>query len=224
MALPICLEIPEIPDPFAIPLPGGVTLQQINALDAVQSALAPLMPLFDIVDTIVAVFNCIKAIPDALGPPPDPTVLAACLPELAQAIGKLLRLVPQLSLPRTVVAVIDLVIDTLQQARTQLVHLQAQLQRVARAVDRATQLQDAGLMAITNCAKTNIAQETFNLGKALASLGKLIGFLNVLLGMLGAPSVPDLAPLAGQPLDQVLVAIDAIVASFQTVRRAIPLP
>ncbi|RME65180.1 MAG: hypothetical protein D6790_02230, partial [Caldilineae bacterium] len=78
MALPICLEIPELPDPFSITLPGGVTMESINLMEQIQPALTPLVPLFNIIDTVVAVFNCIKAIPDTLGPPPDPTVLAAC--------------------------------------------------------------------------------------------------------------------------------------------------
>ena len=99
MALPICIEIPEIPDPFSITLPGGVSMESINLMEQIQPALTPLMPLFDIIDTVVAVFNCIKAIPDTLGPPPDPTVLAACIPELAEKVAKLLKLIPQLSLP-----------------------------------------------------------------------------------------------------------------------------
>lgn len=224
MALPICLEIPEIPDPFAITLPGGVTMQQINLMEAIQPALTPLMPLFDIIDTIVAVFNCVKAIPDSLGPPPDPTVLAACIPELAEKVSKLLRLIPALSLPYTIIGIIDLVIDTLRQARTQLLHLQQQMVQILGAIDRATNLEDAGLMAITSCAQANVAQEAANVGKALASLGKLIGLLNIFLGMVGAPEVPDLSDLAGRPLDDVIPPIDAIVEALQTVRSAVPVP
>jgi len=37
VALPICLEIPEIPDPLTITLPGGVSIQQINLMEAIQS-------------------------------------------------------------------------------------------------------------------------------------------------------------------------------------------
>ena len=224
MALPICLEIPEIPDPLAITLPGGVTIQQINLMEAIQPALTPLMPIFDIIDTVVAVFNCVKAIPDSLGPPPDPTALAACIPELAEKVAKLLRLIPQLSLPYTIIGIIDLVIDTLRQARSQLVHLQQQMQQILGAIDRATELEDAGLMAITSCAQANVAQEAANVGKALASLGKLIGLLNIFLGMLGAPDVPDLSTLAGRPLDDVLPPIDAIIEALQTVRGAVPVP
>ena len=224
MALPICLEIPEIPDPLSITLPGGVTMQQINLMQAIQPALTPLMPLFDIIDTVVAVFNCVKAIPDSLGPPPDPTALAACIPELAEKVAKLLRLIPQLSLPYTIIGIIDLVIDTLRQARSQLMHLQQQMQQILGAIDRATELEDAGLMAITSCAQANVAQEAANVGKSLASLGKLIGILNIFLGIVGGPEVPDLSNLAGRPLDDVIPPIDAIIKSLQTVRSAVPVP
>jgi hypothetical protein len=224
VALPICLEIPEIPDPLSITLPGGVTMQQINLMQAIQPALTPLMPLFDIIDTVVAVFNCVKAIPDSLGPPPDPTALAACLPELAEKVAKLLRLIPQLSLPYTIIGIIDLVIDTLRQARSQLMNLQQQMQQILGAIDRATELEDAGLMAITSCAQANVAQEAANVGKALASLGKLIGILNIFLGIVGGPEVPDLSNLAGRPLDDVIPPIDAIIEALQTVRSAVPVP
>jgi hypothetical protein len=224
VALPICLEIPEIPDPLSITLPGGVTMQQINLMQAIQPALTPLMPLFDIIDTVVAVFNCVKAIPDSLGPPPDPTALAACIPELAEKVAKLLRLIPQLSLPYTIIGIIDLVIDTLRQARSQLMHLQQQMQQILGAIDRATELEDAGLMAITSCAQANVAQEAANVGKSLASLGKLIGILNIFLGIVGGPEVPDLSNLAGRPLDDVIPPIDAIIEALQTVRSAVPVP
>ena len=224
MALPICLEIPEIPDPLSITLPGGVTMQQINLMQAIQPALTPLMPLFDIIDTVVAVFNCVKAIPDSLGPPPDPTALAACIPELAEKVAKLLRLIPQLSLPYTIIGIIDLVIDTLRQARSQLMHLQQQMQQILGAIDRATELEDAGLMAITSCAQASVAQEAANVGKSLASLGKLIGILNIFLGIVGGPEVPDLSNLAGRPLDDVIPPIDAIIEALQTVRSAVPVP
>ncbi|WP_394840667.1 hypothetical protein LZC95_26585 [Pendulispora brunnea] len=91
--MPICIEIPELPDALSITLPGGVTMQQVDLMQAIQPALTPLAPLFDIVDAVVAVFNCVKAVPDALGPPLDPTVLAACIPELAGKVGKLLKLI-----------------------------------------------------------------------------------------------------------------------------------
>ncbi len=224
MPLPICLEIPELPDPFSITLPGGVTMESINLMEQIQPALTPLVPLFNIIDTVVAIFNCIKAIPDMLGPPPDPTVLAACIPELAEKVNALLKLIPQLSLPYTIIGIIDLVIDTLRQARSQLLQLQAQIQQITGAIDRATELEDAGLMAITSCAEANVAQEAANVGKSLASIGKLIGILNLFLGMIGAPEIPDLSNLADVPLDEAIEPLDAIVESLQAVRDMVPVP
>jgi hypothetical protein len=224
MALPICLEIDELPDPPVLDLPGGVSIQQFNLMQAIQPALTPLVPIFDIVDTVVAVFNCIKAIPDSLGPPPDPTAIAVCIPELAQKVAKLVRLIPQVTLPYTIRGILRLIIDTLRQARSQIMHLQQQMQQILGAVDRATNLGDAGLMAITSCAQANVAQEAANVGKSLASLGKLIGLANLFLGMIGAEGIPDLSNLAGRPLDDVIPPIDAIISRLEDVRESIPLP
>ena len=91
-------------------------------------------------------------------------------------------------------------------------------------MDRATELGDAGLMAITSCAQANVAQEAANVGKSLASLGKLIGILNIFLGVIGAPEVPDLSNLAGRPLDEVVPPIDDIIKLLQSVRSAVPVP
>ena len=170
MALPICIEIPEIPDPFNLTLPGGIQIEHINLMEVIQPALTPLVPIFDIIDTVVAVFNCIKAIPDTLGPPPDPTAIAACLPDLAEKVAKLLKLIPQLSIPLTIIGLIDLVIDTLLRARSEIMHLQQQMQQILGVIDRATNLDDAGLMAIAQCAQANVAQEAANVGKSLAAL------------------------------------------------------
>jgi len=224
MALPICIEIPEIPDPFALTLPGGIEIQHLNLMEVIQPALTPLVPIFNIIDTVVAVFNCVKAIPDTLGPPPDPTALAACLPDLAEKVAKLLKLIPQLSIPMTLIGLIDLVIDTLQQASRELMHLQQQMQQILGVIDRATDLDDAGLMAIAQCAQANVAQEAANVGKSLAALGKLIGLINLFMSMVGGPEIPDLSNLAGRPLDDVVAPIDAIVEALKTAREAVPVP
>jgi hypothetical protein len=224
MSLPVCLQLPPLPEPFELTLPGGVTLERINLLEVIQPLLAPLVPLFNVVDTVVAIHNCVRAIPDALGPPPDPTILAACLPDLAEKLAKLLEMLPQLSLPLLLRQVLDLVIDTLRQARSELVHLQEQVGQITRAIDRATELEDAGLMAIASCAQANLEQEAANVGQMLASLGRLIGLVNLFLGLLGLPEVPDLSSIAGRPLDEVIAPIDELIAVFTTARNGVPLP
>ncbi len=224
MAIELCLELPELPDPFELSLPGGVTIQRINLMEVIQPLLAPLMPLFEIVDTIVAIFNCVKAIPDSLGPPPDPTVLAACIPELGAKVAQLLKLIPQLSLPILLKQLCKLIVSTLKEARAALVHLQKQMQRILEAVDRASNLADSGLMAIIACSRGNVGQEAANVGKMLASLGRLIGLVNLFFGMLGLPEVPDLSDLAGKPLDVVIEPLDALILVFENAGNAVPVP
>lgn len=224
MAIPLCLHLPEIPDPFALTLPGGVTIERINLIEVIQPLLAPLMPLFEIVDTIVAIHNCVKAIPDALGPPPDPTVIAACIPELGEKIAQLLKLIPQLSLPILLKQICRLIVQTLREARSALVHLRDQMLRILKAIDRASDLADSGLMAVISCAQANAAQEAANVGKMLASLGRLIGLVNLFFGMLGLPEVPSLSELAGKPLDAVIEPLDALIVVFQNAGDSIPVP
>ncbi len=219
MAIPICKVLDELPDPFAITLPGGVTIERINLMEVIQPALAPLGPFFNIIDTVVAIFNCIKAIATL-----DPVAIGECIPDLGKAINKLLAMHPMLALPLLLVQILDLLIDTLRQARTELLHLQQQMVQILGVIDRATDLDDAGLMAIAQCAQENVAQEAANVGKALASLGKLIGLINVFMGIVGGPEIPDLSDLAGRPLDEVIEPLDATVETLKTARDTIPVP
>ena len=222
MPFDLCLDIPEIPDPFALTLPGGIEVEDINLMKSIQPMLTPLVPFFNLIDTIVALFNCIKAIPDALGPPPDPTVLATCLPDLAKKLNKLLNMLPQVALPRLVVRLITLAIETLRTVRSQLMHLQAQLLQILGTIDRAKDLDDAGLMAIAVCAQANVAQEAANVGKSLAALGKMLGLINLFMGLIGGPELPDLSNLAGRPLDDVIPPLDALTKALEAVRGLVP--
>ena len=221
MTLPICKLLDEIPDPFQITLPGGVTIERINLMEVIGPLLAPLTPFFNIIDTLVAIVNCIKAIPDVIT---DPTAIGACLKELGEKIAALLKMLPQLFLPLLLIQLIDLLIDTLRQARTELLHLQQQMVQIMGAIDRASDLDDAGLMSLAQCAESNVAQEAANVGKALASLGKLIGLINLFMSMVGGPEIPDLSDLAGRPLDDMIEPLDALVEALETARAAVPVP
>ena len=224
MAATICLKIPTLPDPMRLTLPGGPSIEHMDLLQVVQPALTPLMPIFNIIDAVVAAFECIKAIPQTIGPPPDPTALATAIPALAQKVGKLLGLIPQLSLPLTVVGLIDLIIDTLRKTRDRLLHLQQRLESVSAATSLAIELGDPGLLDIALCAEANVAQEAANIGKALGSIGQLIALMNIFLGMIGGPEIPDLSELSGKPLEQVLEPLDAIVGVLENARAAVPVP
>lgn len=224
MTLPICVHIPDLPDPRTLVLPGGITIEHINLMQMVQPALTPLVPIFDIIDTVAAVFNCIQAIPDALGPPPNPTAIAQAIPELAEKIEKLMRLLPQLSVPLLVVGLIDLMLDTLIQTRTQLVHLVGQIEQIVSVEERARALGDGGLLQITICANENVEKEAANVGKSLASLGRLIGLTNLFLKLIGVQEIPSLENISGQPIESALLPLNNMISLLRNLRTAIPIP
>ena len=103
--IPACEQLPDFPDLMEVTLPGGASVGQVisavksapnavdmglNLMQQVQPAMAPLMPIFDIIEAMQALSTCTQAIPDALGPPPDPTVLAKCVQDVAKKVAKLL--------------------------------------------------------------------------------------------------------------------------------------
>ena len=224
MTQPLCIHVPALRDPLEITLPGGIALKHIELADLIQPALAPLVPIFQIVDCIAALYACSKAVVDALGPPPDPSKLAACVPELAEKVSKLLGLVPILSLPLLVLGLIDLLIAVLSDVRAQLIHLQVELQQMARIIERAKELNDPNLEKIWGCVRESVDQEAANLGKQLASLGKLIGLINLFMDLIGGPKIPDFSALEDSPLEQAIAPIDAMVTTLQAVRSQVPVP
>jgi len=203
-------------------LPGGVTMQQQELLKAIQPALTPLMPVFNIVDAVIAVFNTVKAVPESLGPPPDPAKLASAIVEMTKKVSKLLRLVPQLSLPYTIIGVIDLVLDTLGKLRDQLVFLQVHAGQVNLVTQRAAELNDPGLTTVAECARANLEQEAANLMMGLGAVSTLLGILNIFLGMIGGPKAPDPSSLSGKPLGDAVKPLDEVVKTLQQLRNAIP--
>lgn len=224
MPTPVCVHIPPTPDPQRLTLPGGVSIEHLDLLQVVQPALTPLMPFFDILETVLALFDAVKAVPEAIGPPPDPTALARALQRVAEKVAGLLRLVPQLSVPLTIVGLIDLLLREFGNARDLLVHLQARLEVVERMRERAHQLADGELARLASCVRGNIEQEAANVGRRLGALGGLVALLNLLASMVGAPAVPDLRTLSGQALDTIVGPLDQLVQTLRGVRMAVPLP
>lgn len=219
MTIPVCIELPPKPAPLEVTLPGGVTIQHNDLAQIIQPALTPLVPLFNIVDTVVSIFNCLKAVMTL-----NPKEIAKCMPGLAENVGKLLKMIPQLSLPLMLLGLIDLVIDVLSQVRNELVHLQGRMGQVTRMIDRAKDLDDYGLMVVAECHQKNVEMEARNIGQNLASLGRLFGLINLFMGMVGGPQIPDLSSLSGKPLDEFFEPLDALVGALKVARQAVPIP
>jgi len=210
----MCVQMPSV----SVPDPSELSKQLMAQANA---ALAPLMPVFNIIDTVIALFNCVKAIPDALGPPPDPSKLAKCLPDVAKKVSKLLKLIPQLSVPLMIVGLIDVLLTFLEGIRGQLKAVIAAQVRIAAAATRAAELGNVQLSTIVDCANANIEAQMKNLGESAAPVNRLIGVINLFVELAGLPKLPDLSNL-GNDAQAALGVLDPLVDQLKAARSAIP--
>ena len=87
MASTILIRIPATPEPQQLTLPGGVSIEHLELVQVTQPPLTPLMPFFNFLDAVLATFDAVKAVPDSLGPPPDPSALIKAIQKLAEKIA-----------------------------------------------------------------------------------------------------------------------------------------
>lgn len=228
--LPV-VNIPTIPGPQTVTLPGGVSIDTLNTVkvgttptQAIQPALTPLVPIFDIIGAVLSMFNIIKTIIEALGDPTKIALLPELLVDLTAKMARLAGLVPSLSLPLAIVSLIDFIIDTLNQAKTQINTLQEKSAQVDEVRAKATELGDAQLMEVADASQANINKEAENPSITLASTNSMMVVLNVFLGLIGGPAVPDLSSLSGMPIGTLSTSLDSTVETLRTVRGAVPVP
>lgn len=229
----LCRSLSEFPDELVIHFPGGATLvpqvglppsllEQARAmLGQVNTAIAPLNPIFDIIEAIVAIQNCIKAIPDALGPPPDPSKLGNCIPDLVERIEALIALLPPASVLRMIGEMLDAIIAMLRGTTDE-------LRAVIRLFDKVTRAEELGsripaLLTVANCGRQSAGASMNNIGRALSALNPILGVLNSLLALAGLPEAPTIqGGVPGDP-EALIDALDGFVDVLASFRGTIPL-
>lgn len=210
----VCVSLPQIANAD----PSELLQQFFNQINAL---LAPLGPILNIIDAIFAIFECIKAIPKAITEL-DPTELINCLPGLAEAIQRLLKLLVQLSIPVLIVTLIDAILLYLQAQLNQILIIQSRLLSIIAAGTKAAEPGNFQLQLALDCINDNFAADIVNLNEQNKPLNRLIGIINQfaeILGIPGLPTVEDISDLdkAG---DDIQIVIDALTA----LRDTIPVP
>lgn len=226
------VTIPVIPSPQSITLPGGVTFEVLNVLrpgvtpaQTLQPALTPLIPVFDIVRATTSLFDLIKLTTEAIGDPSKLAEIPEKIAEVAETMTKLAALVPQLSLPLTIVGLIDIIIDTLTQALLQITVLESAAANVAAVSARAAELGDPQLQQIANLSSENLATEANNLSATLGSANSLMGIMTSFLSLIGVSAeVPNLSSLSGLSISEISEPIRGIITTLRTIRSIIPIP
>jgi len=225
----VCQYMPAIPDNIDLCFPGGFCLSNVyteigkipSAADIplqlfsqLGPALAPLQPFFTQLDTVLALFKCATAVPDAIASL-DPGAIFDCIPELVDKINQLLNLIPQLSLPKLVKALIIAVAQLLEGIAADFQYLQTEFQRALDAIDRAADLGDVELSGFLQCRQDNLATAGDSMAAALQGIGRIILLINILIGLFGGPEVPCFSdaidPDVLEPLIEFLLALAAFL-------------
>jgi hypothetical protein len=230
----LCVQLTVTPQRLSVAFPGGATLDpelpNLGLPDPLQlsrqllgqanAALAPLGPVFDLIDVALALFNAVKAIPDAISHL-DPSKISEALPELAEKAAKLLPLVPQASVPRMIVGLIDTLLAFLGGLAGQLRALIDQQVRIQKAENRAAELGNAQLQAVADCSKHHVAAQLQSLSESITPVNRLIALVNMFAQLAGLGPLPDLSSL-GSDAAEALQPLEDTVKVLQQVRTAIP--
>jgi len=230
----LCVELTVTPQQLSVTFPGGATLASelpnLGIPDPLQlakqlmaqanAALAPLAPVFNLIDVALALFNAVKAIPDAISHL-DPSKITDALPELAEKAGKLLPLVPQLSVPLMIVGLIDTLLAFLGGLAGQLRALINQQVRIQAAENRAAELGNAQLQTVVDCSKHHVAAQLQSLSESVAPVNRLIALVNVFSRLAGLGPLPDFSGL-GSDAAAALQPLEDTVQALQQIRAAIP--
>jgi hypothetical protein len=212
-------QICGLPTANTIPDPS----EAVNALLAQANvALAPLVPIFNIIDCVVAVVNCIKAVGKAIASfPPRPDKLAACFPDLAKKLGKLLQLIPQLSIPVLVGSLLDALIAFLRAIRSQLLAVIKHLLFVVQSQSRAAALGSIALFGVIGCANSDMDAYLANMNENAKPIGQIMKIVNLFLGLAGLDPIGTNIQFTGAAEDSVK-GIDITIKVLQGVRTAFP--
>lgn len=193
-----CFGISVAPGAKCITMPGGVELcvsipsmVPLDPLELAQDliaklngALAPLQPVFNVIDAVIAVFDCVKAIATL-----NPEKILGCIPNLAERINELLKLIPVLSIPVLIQGFLDCLILYLEGLKNNLASMQAYLDRILAAA-LASANTDVELGPIIDCAKSDLDLLLIFQGSQSEPINRMIGIINAFLQLLGLPCIP----------------------------------
>lgn len=230
----VCVQLTVTPQSLSLTFPGGAVVSpqvpDLGIPDPIQlakqlmaeanAALAPLAPVFNIIDTVLALFQAVQAIPDAITHL-DPSKINDALPDVARKASKLAGIVPQLSVPLMVLGLIDVLLAFLDGLAGQLRAIVDQQVRIQKAENRAAELGNAQLQTVVDCAKHQVDAQMDSLAASIAPVNRLVALVNVFTQLVGLGGLPDLSNL-GRDAAAALQPLQETARTLKQIRDTIP--
>lgn len=199
----------QVPAPV-LPSPGEQSAKLLGTLSA---ALAPLMPLFDIVDALtgaVKVFSAVKTL--------NPPAIGNALVDFVITVDRLKLLLPQVS---AVLLVKDLLIALRVYVEDLVVQLEALVVVEARIAAVEAQAQTfVGLEAHVTCARATLTATFASVKQGGAPVARILRVVNLVAALGGLPAVPPLE--FGVDASASLPPLRALAEVLQTLENALP--
>jgi hypothetical protein len=183
--------MPDLPNKMEVTMPGIGVLQMINdkvdgvprpseyilkAMNALSPALGPVYMIIRVLDVLIAITNCQKAIPNAIMTL-NPTKIFECIEKLVQAFANLIPLFPPLTYVRMVVDIVSAMRVLVDDLLSTLVEIDKEVSRVANMLANAVDNDDTVALQIGECAKENLNKNIAGLMEVLQVITKTITVL-----------------------------------------------
>jgi hypothetical protein len=230
-----CIDLKRRPGEICITMPGGLRMCAKVSLDVpdlsdnvlalfgeLNGALAPLKPIFDVLDLVKAIVDCVKAIPAAFGPPPDPSQLIECVPVLVKKLDALLRLLPPASLFLMLKEVVTALLLFVVGVRSRIQLMLDRIDRIIEAETKAATLGSVELQEVLDCASGNLDIQLENLNDGCTPVSRLIGTINAFFEIAGLPiCIPNIGAF-DELTEDALVPLDFMINLLQSILGLIP--
>lgn len=218
-----------------IRMPGGVQLSPLAGLDSgdkmmavrdliaqINTALTPLMPVFNLIDAVIALKECVEAIPSLAT---NPKALYDALQKLITAVTGLATVIPAASVPIMVGDIIRLLIFMLIALKFELSSFIEQSLRVDRAAVKAAMAGNGALLIVVEKARQSLTNTQANTKTSMQPIDRLITLINTLLDIAQVPSnvrLPTIGDLADDA-QQALTVIDDLIEVLQAISDKLPI-
>lgn len=203
----------EIEPPIAADLMGitGKIMGKLNA------ALAPLSPIFDLIEILILLKEVLDAIATL-----NPYKILQLIKKFEKLLKRLLRYVPQLSIPRLVKGLLTVLIAFLVGFRAELQAIIDATTKITIAKQKAAVLGSLDLAASIECAEINLNASMTLLSQSAEPLNRLLTSVNFFGSLAGLPEIPGLIiDPAGSAADA-LKPVDDLIALLTEIRNTIP--
>jgi len=218
-----------------VTLPGGLVVssvahqvgatsltQALSLIGQANAALAPLGPIFTIIDAVLSVKAFAEAVPELIV---NPGAVVEAIVGLVQKIGRLASIIPQLSVPLMILGVVDVVLALLEGLTLELQAIAAQETKIATARAVAVELPvgaRAALEALADVSAASVVVQRTDIATTASSAGPLLAIVNVFCGLIGLePLVLELG--AGGSTAEMASSLATAVQVLTAFRSSIPL-